>query len=132
LIALVVVVDASLIVDALLADHPRLLQRLSAERDRAAPHIIDLEVLRGFRSAWHRRMATEERLAEAVADFRAFSIERYSHEMLVPRIWQLRANLSTYDAAYVALAEVLGIPLFTRDARLARTTAHTARIEYID
>ena len=52
--------------------------------------------------------------------------------MLLGRVWDLRDNLSSYDAAYVALAELLNVPLLTRDARLARSTGHAARIEYID
>jgi predicted nucleic acid-binding protein len=50
---------------------------------------------------------------------------------LIPRIWELRRSISAYDAAYVALAEVLGAPLLTRDARLGRSHGHRARIELI-
>jgi predicted nucleic acid-binding protein len=47
----------------------------------------------------------------------------------LPRVWELRANLTAYDAAYVALAEALGAPLLTRDRRLARAAGHGARVE---
>ena len=57
---------------------------------------------------------------------------RYSHRALIVRVWQLRQNLTAYDAAYVALAEALAVPLLTRDAPLARSSGHSARIEYID
>jgi predicted nucleic acid-binding protein len=52
--------------------------------------------------------------------------------LLTRRIWDLRDNLTPYDAAYIALAELLQAPLLTRDRKLTRTPRHTARIEYID
>jgi predicted nucleic acid-binding protein len=65
-----------------------------------------------------------------VADLLDLPIERYGHYALIPRIWELRENFSTYDAAYIALAEAIvepGAPLLTADARLARAAgAHTA------
>jgi predicted nucleic acid-binding protein len=54
---------------------------------------------------------------------------RYPHYVLLPRIWQLRDNLSAYDAAYVALAEKLGARLVTRDGRLASAAGHAAAVE---
>ncbi|HVE70624.1 MAG TPA: type II toxin-antitoxin system VapC family toxin [Thermoanaerobaculia bacterium] len=59
------------------------------------------------------------------------AITRHPIEVLVPRMWFLRQNITAYDASYVALAESLNLPLITRDARLARSTGHAARIEYI-
>jgi predicted nucleic acid-binding protein len=58
-------------------------------------------------------------------------MERYGHEPLLPRIWELRDNLTAYDAAYVALAEGLRAPLITCDKRLANTTGIRASIELI-
>ncbi len=66
---------------------------------------------------------TDDRAEEAIRNHLALPIERYSHELLAGRIWQLRTSLTAYDAAYVALAEVLGAPLVTTDARLARSAA---------
>jgi predicted nucleic acid-binding protein len=67
---------------------------------------------------------------EAVADLLDLPIERYAHDGLIPRIWELRENFSAYDATYIALAEVIaedGAPLLTADAQLARAAgAHTA------
>jgi len=60
------------------------------------------------------------------------SIVRYTHRLFLARVWQLRENLSAYDACYIALAEWLSAPLLTRDARLARAPGHAARVEYID
>jgi predicted nucleic acid-binding protein len=56
---------------------------------------------------------------------------RYPHEPLLLRVWELRDNLSAYDAIYVALAEALGLPLITRDRRLAEAAGHRARIELV-
>ncbi len=56
---------------------------------------------------------------------------RHGHGVLLPRIWELRHNLTAYDGAYVALAEALGAPLLTRDAWPARAPGHSARIELV-
>ena len=63
---------------------------------------------------------------EALSDVR---VTRYPHGPLVSRIWELRGNLTAYDAAYVALAEALDAPLITTDGRLARASGHRARVE---
>ena len=62
---------------------------------------------------------------------RLLPVQLYPHSPLAPRIWELRHNITPYDAAYVALAEVLEAPLFTRDRKLAKTKGHRARIEVI-
>ena len=67
--------------------------------------------------------ATAERAGEAIDDLQDLPIERYPHDILVPRIWQLRENFSAYDASYVALAEGMAdepVPLLPADGRLAR------------
>jgi predicted nucleic acid-binding protein len=58
-------------------------------------------------------------------------LRRYPHDFLLPRIWDLRNNLTAYDAAYVALAEALDAPLLTRDRRLAAAAGHRAQIELV-
>ncbi|RED36140.1 hypothetical protein BJ123_10873 [Rhodopseudomonas thermotolerans] len=67
----------------------------------------------------------------ALADLADFPLQRHPHEFLLPRIWQLRNNLTAYDATYVALAEVLEAPLLTRDKRLAGAAGHRAQIELV-
>lgn len=70
-----------------------------------------------------------ELASQAVALLRELPIVRWQHLQLVPRIWALRAIFTPYDAAYVALAEVLDAPLITTDLRLARARGHRASIE---
>ena len=125
------VVDASVIVTALADDGDdgdRVRHRLRGER-LVAPHLIDLEVV----SAW-RRLATfgqldDRRVALAMADLRALRIERAPHQPLVRRCWELRANLTVYDASYVALAEALDAVLLTGDRRLAEAPSVRCSVE---
>jgi predicted nucleic acid-binding protein len=116
-----IVVDASVVVTALGDDGPdgdRVRARL---RDEAlvAPHVIDLEVA----SAW-RRLAVagsmdDRRVDLAMVDLGDLRLQRVPHGPLLRRCWELRHNLTVYDASYVALAEDLGAVLVTGDARLA-------------
>jgi predicted nucleic acid-binding protein len=94
-----------------------------------APHLVDVEVLSALRRLVASGAATAERAGEAIADLLDLPIERYSHDILVPRIWQLRENFSAHDASYIALAEGLAdepVPLLTADAHLARAVADHA------
>ncbi len=88
-----------------------------------AHHLVDVEVLSALRRLVASGEATTERAGEAIADLLDLPIERYPHDILVPRIWDLRQNLTAYDASYVALAEGVAdepVPLLTADGRLAR------------
>jgi predicted nucleic acid-binding protein len=72
-----------------------------------------------------------ERGRVALADFIDLPMHRYPHDFRLPRAWDLRNNLTPYDAMYVALAEALDAPLLTRDKRLAASAGHHARIELV-
>jgi len=76
-----------------------------------------------------RRHVTEDRAADIRTDFDDLAIVRYPHQPLTDRMWELRDNLSAYDATFVALSEVLGVPLVTCDGRLAASPGHHAEIE---
>lgn len=96
-----------------------------------APHLIDVEVAQVLRRYARSGEIEVERCLIALDDLGILPMTRYPHNFLLPRIWQLRDNLTAYDAAYVALAEVLDAPLLTRDRRLANARGHGARIELV-
>lgn len=125
------VVDTSAVLDALVAraPSPGLTQRLARDGDLHAPHLIDLEVLQGLRRLNTLGGLSDERAADARLDFDDLALIRYPHLGLSDRIWELRHNMSAYDAAFVALAESLDAPLVTCDARLDRAAGHEASIE---
>ncbi len=126
-----IVVDASVIVTGLGDDGDdgdRVRARLRGER-LAAPHLIDLEVA----SAWRRLVAAgnldERRAGLALTDLKSLRLERAAHRPLLDRCWELRDNLTPYDAAYVALAELVEATLLTADARLAAAPGIRCRTE---
>ena len=129
-----IVVDASVMVEVVLrsaageASRKRLLHGREALH---APHFLDLEVANALRHCLVRGEIDHRRGSEALADLTTMPIERHGHRPLLERIWQLRHNLTAYDAAYLALAERLGAPLLTRDAGLASVAGHHARIAIV-
>ena len=123
------VVDASVVVVALGddgEDGERFRERLRGEA-LAAPELIDVEVL----SAWRRFISDEARATAAIEDLKNLWIQRLSVRNLLARCWELRDNVTTYDAAYVALAEVLGVTLLTADSRLSRASGIRCPVELI-
>jgi predicted nucleic acid-binding protein len=127
-----VVVDSSAVIHLLMGFGGRDLLRILVSGQATAPELLDVEVLHGLRKAYMRARVSEADLREAIATYASFHIERHGHYVLMNRIWGLRQNIRTYDAAYVALAEMLRAPLLTRDRALANSSGHAARIEYID
>jgi predicted nucleic acid-binding protein len=95
------------------------------------PHLLDVEVAQVVRRYAASGDITAQRGAEALADLADFPLHRYPHDFLLPRVWELRHNLTAYDAVYVALAEVLGAPLLTCDQSLAGAPGHRARIDVV-
>jgi predicted nucleic acid-binding protein len=118
----VIVVDASVVVAALLAAGPEGdAARAVLEGDEAhAPHLLDVEAT----SAARRWVRTGRLSADAarlfLGDLRALAVARHGHEALLDRMLELRNRVSAYDASYVALAELLDAPLATVDRRLSR------------
>jgi predicted nucleic acid-binding protein len=129
----VLVIDASVLAVALLDDgHDGDLarQRLSGER-LAAPALIDLEVLSVWRGLARGGQLDHRRVGLAIDDLLAIPLQRVDHTPLLARCWELRDNLTTYDAAYVALAEALQAPLVTGDRRLSKATGPRCAIEVL-
>lgn len=75
-----------------------------------------------MRRAARAKRLDERRSAQALVDLAALPLRRVPHLSLLARVWELRGNLSAYDASYVALAEALGTVLLTADARIKRAT----------
>jgi len=129
-----VVVDASALVVAFADDGPagrRLRDRL--RRDRlAAPEVVYLEVANALRKAKRRGTLDERRSGEALRDLTGLSLRSFPHRPFLGRVWELRENLSSYDAAYVALAEALGVALLTADAHLAQAPGLRCEVEVVD
>ena len=129
-----IVADASAVLEILLRTplatmcRNRLLQR---EEILCAPHLLDVEVTQVLRRYEAGSDISSERGLQALEDFRDFPIVRYPHGPFLPRVWQLRHNLSAYDAVYIALAEALDAFLVTCDSRLAGAHGHHAGVEVI-
>ena len=124
------VIDTSAVLAALVArDKPSgLIERLAGE-DLSAPHLLDVEVLSGLRRLVVSGELSDDRASDARTDFAAMAIIRFAHGRLSDRAWALRHNLSVYDAVYVALAEVLGVPLVTCDRKIGGAPGLRATVE---
>jgi predicted nucleic acid-binding protein len=128
----VIVLDASAAIDWLLQTSAgqRIERRIFSQNESLhAPHLLDLEVGQVLRRLVQEGTISAQRADQAIDDLLDLRISRYPHFVLLPRIWQLRHNLSAYDAAYVALAEKLDAPLVTRDRRLVSASGHSAPVE---
>jgi predicted nucleic acid-binding protein len=130
----VIVVDASALLEALLrtpaADAVEK-WLFDSGQTLHVPHLLDVEVAQVLRRYTVSGEMDEPRGRAALTDLGAFPLVRYPHDFLLSRVWELRNNLTAYDAVYVALAEALGAPLLTRDRRLAAASGHRARIELV-
>jgi predicted nucleic acid-binding protein len=129
-----IVLDASAAVDWLLQTPAgKHIDRRIFSRDESlhAPHLLDLEVAQVLRRLVRQKNISENRAEEAIGDLLDLRVTRYPHVLLLPRVWQLRHNVSAYDAAYIALAEKLDAALITRDRRLEAASGFEASIEIL-
>lgn len=127
------VIDASVLAVALLddgQDGDTVRDRLRGEQ-LAAPALIDLEVASVWRGLARGGHLDPRRVRLALDDLQELPLQRVEHTSLLWRCWELRDNLTIYDAAYVALAEALQAPLLTGDRRLARSTGPRCTIEVV-
>ena len=129
-----IVVDASAAIELLLgtAAGAAVAERLfDPVESLHAPELLDLEVAQVLRRYERAKLLDATRAEAALQDLADLPLERYSHRLLLPRAWELRANLTIYDACYIALAELLEAPLLTGDATLA-SAHHGARVELFE
>jgi predicted nucleic acid-binding protein len=129
----VIVADASVLATALGDDGPdgdHARARLRGER-LSAPELVDLEVASVLRRQVKGGEVDIRRAALALADLAALPLRRAPHRPLLARCWELRDNLTVYDASYVALAEALDVTLLTGDGRLARAPGPRCRVELL-
>jgi predicted nucleic acid-binding protein len=127
-----IVLDASAAVDWLLQTRAgRTIESRIYSRGETlhAPHLLDLEVAQVLRRLVLHKIISGRRADEAIRDLLDLRVNRYAHQVLLTRVWELRHNFSSYDAAYIVLAEKLAAPLITRDSRLASAAGHTASVE---
>lgn len=125
------VIDASALIDALVGTEQVAIQEMIAGRPLVAPAHVDAEVLSGLRGLTLGGHLSRTRCLDALTDLRDLPLERWPlDDGLLRRAFDFAANLTSYDALYVALAEALDAPLLTRDARLARTARRWVRVEF--
>jgi predicted nucleic acid-binding protein len=130
----VIVLDASAALELVLvsANGEVVTRRIAdAEESLHAPHLLLVEATQALRRLVRTGTISEVRASEALDDLANLDSEYYEHEPLLGRIWQLRDNLTAYDASYVALAEALDAPLLTFDEKLANAPGNHATIELL-
>lgn len=106
-------------------------ERLATAASLHAPHVLDLEVAQVLRRFERAGTLHPSRGEAALQDLADLPLERYPHDLFLPRIWSLRNNATAYDACYLALAEALRAPLLTCDARLTGVPGHVALVEVV-
>jgi predicted nucleic acid-binding protein len=130
----VIVVDASALIEVLLrtSSAQAIEQRLFSSRQAIhAPQLIDVEVAQVVRRYAMVGQIDSDRGRAVLDDLMVFPMWRHSHDVLLPRVWELRNNLSAYDAVYLALAEALDAPLLTHDQRLATATRRHSWVQIL-
>jgi predicted nucleic acid-binding protein len=130
----VIVLDASAAIEWLLRTQTgiKIDNRIfSSKVPLHAPHLLDIEVAQVLRRYVQEKTITAQRGQEALEDLGDLPLNRYPHDFLIPRVWELRATLTAYDAVYVALAELLDAPLLTCDGRIASAPGHHANVDVI-
>ena len=129
-----IVIDASVLANVLAddgGDGALARDLVSRSGDLHAPDLVDVETVSALRKRWLAGDVNDERFALALDDLEALELARFPALPLMRRAYELRANVTAYDAAYVALAEVLGCPLVTADARLARAPGITCEVKVL-
>jgi predicted nucleic acid-binding protein len=130
----VIVLDASAVLELLLnTDAGTDVRERIADPGETlhAPHLLCVEVAQVLRRYVATRAVDADVARVALEDLAALDIARYSHEPFLPPVWELRENVTAYDAVDLALAEALDAPLLTSDPRLASAPGHDALVELV-
>lgn len=107
-------------------------RRLLGASDASIPDLADVETVAVLRKRWLAGALPERRFHQAVEDLISLPMTRYPTARLMLRAYELRSNVTAYDAAYVALAEVLGCTVVTADARLSRAAGIRCNVEVLE
>lgn len=129
-----IVVDASVLANALADDGPdgaSARSRLTDTVGLAAPDLVDVETVAVLRKRWISGDLSDQRFSEAIDDLEELALDRYPTLPLMRRTFELRANVTAYDAVYVALAERLGCTLVTADRRLAAAPSISCSVDVV-
>ena len=129
-----IVVDASVLIAALASRGSHGItarRRLFEDANLHAPHLIDIEIISAVRQLQVGERIKARRATDALADLSDLALIRHPHWPFTERIWELRSNLTPYDAVYVALAEALGCPFVTGDRRIARAPGIGCAVEVL-
>ena len=128
------VVDASVLANVIGddgTDGHRAREELRAASDIAAPDLVDVETVAVLRRRWLAGSVDRKRFAEAITDLERLDFERVPTLRFARRAFELRANVTVYDATYVALAELLDCELLTADRRLANASGTRCSIRVL-
>lgn len=129
-----IVVDASVLANAIGDDEGagrQARELLRTHRELAAPDLVDVETTAVLRRRWLSGTVNAERFEQAIEDLADIPLARFPTLGLIHRVFELRANVTAYDACYVALAEALDWPLCTADRRLARASGPRCTLQLI-
>ncbi|MFN2608423.1 MAG: type II toxin-antitoxin system VapC family toxin [Acidimicrobiales bacterium] len=129
-----IVVDASVLANVVGddgADGRRARSEMRSAGEIAAPDLVDVETVSVLRKRWLAGTISDRRFASAIDDLEALDVDRYPTLQLVRRSYELRANVTAYDAVYVGLAEGLDCEFLTADERLARASGPTCVIRVL-
>lgn len=129
-----IVADASVVANAVgddEADGAAARSALREDSDLAAPDLVDVEVVSVLRKRWLAGDLTARRFRTAITDLADLDMIRHPALPFMPRAYELRANVTPYDTAYIGLAEVLGCALLTADERLAKAPGSPREIRVV-
>jgi predicted nucleic acid-binding protein len=130
-----IVIDCSAMIDLLAAKTrtgDAIARRVTGAQTLFAPYVLDAEVISALLGLRRGQKISDREADAALSSYRAFPVDRQDVLPLWPRLKNLHANLSAYDAQYVALAEALHVPLITADARIKRSGIARCEIEVFD